>query len=63
MNLMQPVGIRFLIFLIIIFLNQFLNFCRSATSLTPTATTNNSSAHSPRSNYLAQKLASRWVFK
>nr|CAD2173601.1 unnamed protein product [Meloidogyne enterolobii] len=33
---------------------------RSATSLTPTATTtNNSSAHSPRSNYFAQKLASR----
>jgi len=63
MNLMQPVGIRFSIFLII-FLNQFLNFYRSATSLTPTATTtNNSSAHSPRSNYFAQKLASRWVFK
>nr|CAD2179897.1 unnamed protein product [Meloidogyne enterolobii] len=32
---------------------------RSATSLTPTTASNNFSAHSPRSNYLAQKLASR----
>uniref|UniRef100_A0A1I8B0X5 WD_REPEATS_REGION domain-containing protein n=1 Tax=Meloidogyne hapla TaxID=6305 RepID=A0A1I8B0X5_MELHA len=43
--------------------NLFQTGIRSATSLTPTTpittTNNNSSAHSPRSNYLAQKLASR----